>query len=231
MRLDRFIGNATDYSRSEIKKMIRARRISVNGAVQVDAALHVEAKDEVLVDGDPARAPSARYFMLNKPVGYVSETKDRLNPSVVDLLDEPNMGKLHVAGRLDIDTTGLVLLTDDGQWSHRVTSPNHRCGKTYYVAIDSVLSEEHEKKITAGLWLNNEDRRTLPAEIERICDNEFRLTIYEGKYHQVKRMFAAVGHRVEKLHRERIGNIVLDDSLESGKYRELTEAEINSFKE
>jgi 16S rRNA pseudouridine516 synthase len=167
--------------------------------------------------------------MLHKPLGYISATIDNEHPTVLDLLDEPNKKALHIAGRLDIDTTGLVLITDDGPWNHRVTSPRHECEKTYYVTLASDLVADAEAKLQAGILLNSETQLTKPATLERLYSNEVRLTISEGKYHQVKRMFAALDNRVTELHRERIGEIILDESLAEGEYRPLTAAEINSI--
>jgi 16S rRNA pseudouridine516 synthase len=167
--------------------------------------------------------------MLHKPIGYVSATVDSDHPTVLDLLDEPNKQALHIAGRLDIDTTGLVLITDDGQWSHRVMSPRHECQKTYHVILAAALVPDAEERLQAGILLNSEKQLTKPAMLERLNSNEVRLTISEGKYHQVKRTFAALDNRVTDLHRERIGAITLDQSLAPGAYRALTEAEINSF--
>ena len=166
--------------------------------------------------------------MLNKPHGYVCSTDDPDHPTILYFLDEPVAHKLHAAGRLDIDTTGLVLMTDDGQWSHRITSPRHHCEKTYLVALESPLAEGTAELFAKGVQLHNEKDLTKPAVLEVITPTEVRLTISEGRYHQVKRMFAAVGNHVVGLHRERIGDIQLDESLAPGEYRPLTEAEIAS---
>ena len=136
--------------------------------------------------------------------------------------------KLHAAGRLDIDTTGLVLMTDDGQWSHRITSPRHHCEKTYLVTLESPVADDTAEQFARGVQLHNEKDLTKPAVLEVITPTQVRLTISEGRYHQVKRMFAAVGNHVVELHRERIGAIKLDDDLEPGEYRPLTEDEIAS---
>lgn len=229
MRLDKFIAQNTDLSRALVKLALRNKRVTLNGEPVKDASLHISAADTVQLDGATLKAVGPRYFMLHKPVGYVSATLDSDHPTVLDLLDEPNKQALHIAGRLDIDTTGLVLITDDGQWSHRVTSPRHECQKTYHVTLATGLSSDAEEQLQAGLLLNSEKHLTRPAKLERLTSTEVRLTISEGKYHQVKRMFAALDNRVTGLHRERIGAITLDKSLVLGQYRALTEAEINSF--
>ncbi|WP_444909297.1 16S rRNA pseudouridine(516) synthase RsuA [Microbulbifer sp. TRSA005] len=228
IRLDKAVSQVTDLSRSDVKRAAKAERISVNGEVITDPAAKVQASDALYLDGEPLHEPGPRYIMLNKPLGYVSATKDGEHPTVLDLIDEPNKAKLHIAGRLDIDTTGLVLLTDDGQWSHKVTSPNHHCEKTYYALLAEKIEEDAVAKFAKGIWLNNEKKRTKPAKLEILYANEVRITIGEGRYHQVKRMFAALGNRVIELHRERIGNIFLDEELQEGEYRLLTSEEIAS---
>ncbi|WP_444922825.1 16S rRNA pseudouridine(516) synthase RsuA [Microbulbifer sp. DLAB2-AF] len=228
IRLDKAVSQVTDLSRADVKRAAKAERISVNGEVVTDPAAKVQANDALYLDGEPLHEPGPRYIMLNKPLGYVSATKDGEHPTVLDLIDEPNKAKLHIAGRLDIDTTGLVLLTDDGQWSHKVTSPNHHCEKTYYALLAEKIEEDAVAKFAKGIWLNNEKKRTKPAKLEILYANEVRITIGEGRYHQVKRMFAALGNRVIELHRERIGDIFLDEELQEGEYRLLTSEEIAS---
>jgi 16S rRNA pseudouridine516 synthase len=229
MRLDKFIADNTDLSRALVKLALRNKRVMVNGQLVKDASLHLTPDDSVQLDGQSLRAAGPRYFMLHKPVGYVCATVDSDHPTVLDLLDEPNRQALQIAGRLDVDTTGLVLITDDGQWNHRVTAPRHACPKTYHVILAAGLGADAEERLQAGLKLDSEKQLTKPAILERLGSQEVRLTITEGKYHQVKRMFAALGNRVVGLHRERIGAIELDASLQVGKYRPLTEAEINSI--
>jgi len=230
MRLDKYIAQTTDLSRNLVKVALRNKRVTVNGEVTKSASLEVGSNDTVALDGNTLKAAGPRYFMLNKPAGYVCATIDNVHPTVLELLDEPNRQVLHIAGRLDIDTTGLVLITDDGAWSHRVTSPKSECAKTYYVTLHTDLVDDAEERLQAGLQLHHEKQLTKPATLERLYNNEVRLTICEGKYHQVKRMFAALDNRVVGLHRERIGDIVLDDALAEGEYRALTEAEIHSIR-
>lgn len=228
MRLDKAVSQVTDLSRSDVKKAARAERITVNDKLVTNPATKIDDNDIICLDGEPLEEPGPRYIMLHKPLGYVSATKDSEHPTVLDLIDEPNKHKLHVAGRLDIDTTGLVLLTDDGQWSHRITSPRHHCDKTYYAHLAERIDEDAVEKFARGIWLDNEKKRTKPARLEILYANEVRLTIGEGRYHQVKRMFAALGNRVLELHRESIGGIQLEEELQPGEYRFLTEQEIAS---
>ncbi|MBY6189156.1 16S rRNA pseudouridine(516) synthase RsuA [Microbulbifer agarilyticus] len=229
LRLDKAISQVTDLSRAEVKRAARQERITVNGKTVTNPASKVDVADELCLDGEPLGAAGPRYFMLNKPLGYVCATKDGEHPIVLDLLDEPNLQKLHIAGRLDIDTTGLVLITDDGQWSHRIASPRHQCAKTYYAHLAEPIADDAVDKCAKGIWLNNEKTRTKPAKLEILYRNEVRITITEGRYHQVKRMFAALGNRVLELHRESIGEIALDEMLTEGEYRPLTPEEVASI--
>lgn len=202
-------------------------RVAVNGHVTRDTALHIQATDTVLLDDRPIAAPQPRYLMLNKPAGYVCSSDDPTHPSVLGLLlDEPRPDSLHLAGRLDVDTTGLLLITDDGQWSHRITSPRHKQGKRYRVTCADPINPDAITHFAAGVQLNNEKQPTRPALLELISSHSAYLTLTEGRYHQVKRMFAALGNRVVALHRDRIGAIELDAALQPGEYRPLSADEI-----
>ncbi|WP_114191888.1 16S rRNA pseudouridine(516) synthase RsuA [Edaphovirga cremea] len=229
MRLDKFLSQQLGISRALIIRELRAKRVTVDGEIVKSGSLKLTPEQVVEFDGNPLHQQvGSRYFMLNKPQGYVCSTDDPDHPTVLYFMDEPVAYKLHAAGRLDIDTTGLVLMTDDGQWSHRITSPKHHCEKTYLVTLEQPLAEDTAAQFTAGVQLHNEKNLTKPAQLEKIDDHVVRLTISEGRYHQVKRMFAAVGNRVVGLHRERIGEIALDDDLAPGEYRALTAEEIAS---
>lgn len=229
MRLDKFISQQLEVSRAIASREIRAQKVTVDGEIVKDSAFKVSAEHEVAYDGNRLQQITGpRYFMLNKPQGYVCATEDEEYPTILYFLEEPMAWKLHSAGRLDIDTTGLVLLTDDGQWSHRITSPRHHCEKTYHVTLDSPLDEQVAGQFAKGVALRGDDEATKPAVLEVITPTEVLLTISEGRYHQVKRMFAAVGNHVVALHRQQIGDIVLDEALEPGEYRELTREEIDS---
>ena len=226
MRLDKYIAQTTDLSRALVKIALRNKRVMVNGELTKSASLVIGPNDTVQLDGDTLSSAGPRYFMLNKPAGYVCATSDNVHPTVLELLDEPNRQVLHIAGRLDIDTTGLVLVTDDGPWNHRVTAPKSDCAKTYYVTLDTDLVEDAEVRLQAGLQLHHEKQLTKPATLERLYNNEVRLTICEGKYHQVKRMFGAFQNEVLALHRVSVGPVHLS-TLESENYRNLTETELS----
>lgn len=230
MRLDKFVTSVTDLSRSQAKQLIRDGSVAVAGRVVTDAGFDVAADAPVTLDGAPLRSAGFRYFMLNKPEGYVCANRDRRHPTVFELLAEDNIEALGVVGRLDIDTTGLVLITDDGQWSHRVVSPRAGCDKTYRLRTAEPIAPEAVRLFERGLFLKAEKQRLKPARLEIIDSCEARLTIAEGRYHQVKRMFGAIGNAVVRLHRERIGAIALDLALAEGGYRALSTEEVASVR-
>lgn len=228
MRLDKLVSQATGLTRKEARSLIKDGRIRAAGALVRDAAFHVTPDIEVSLDGAPLADTGPRYFMLHKPQGVISATHDGQHMTVLNLLDELHIEKLHIAGRLDIDTTGLVLITDDGQWSHRITHPGRGCRKVYRVWVERDVDPALIEVFRQGVMLHGEKHPTLPAELEIVAGNECLLTLQEGRHHQVKRMFASVDNRVTRLHRERIGAILLDPRLEPGAYRELTPEEISS---
>ncbi|MCM2444197.1 16S rRNA pseudouridine(516) synthase RsuA [Rahnella sp. CG8] len=229
MRLDKFLSQQLGVSRALVLRELRNKRVTVDGEIVKTGSMKISPEQRVEFDGNVLdQITGPRYFMLNKPQGYVCSTDDPDHPTVLYFLEEPVAYKLHAAGRLDIDTTGLVLMTDDGQWSHRITSPRHHCEKTYLVTLEHPLADDTAAQFEAGVQLHNEDSLTKPAQLEKIEDCLVRLTLSEGRYHQVKRMFAAVGNRVVALHRECIGEIVMDEDLEPGQYRPLTEQEVAS---
>jgi 16S rRNA pseudouridine516 synthase len=229
IRLDRFLSNATALTRSQAQRALRAGRVSLDGATVKQGATPVTPGASVLLDGELVAALQPRYFMLNKPVGVVCATEDPSHRTALDLLELPNPAGLHFAGRLDIDATGLVLITDDGAWSHRITSPRRHCEKRYLVGLEEPLAAADVQRLQEGLLLRGEKKPTRPARLECIGARAWRITISEGRYHQVKRMCAAVDNRVVSLHRESIGALTLDARLASGSYRSLSAEEIALF--
>ncbi len=230
MRLDKFIATTTDFSRSEVKRWLKQNEVTVNGVVTNNPAQHIDThKDKIYLFGEALEEPKPRYFMLHKPKGMVCANSDSEHPTVIDLLSEHKKDTLQIAGRLDKDTTGLVLITDDGQWNHRITSPNSHCFKRYCVSLERPLSTELVETFQQGILLKGENKATLPAELIIIDDYHAELAIQEGKYHQVKRMFAAIGNHVTALHRSSIGDIILDSTLQQGQYRSLKAKEVNYF--
>lgn len=244
MRLDKFICKSTELTRNEAKKLLKSGEVRVNAKIEKSASMQVHENNSITVDGKELTARTSRYFMLHKVIDSICSNVDEVYPSVLNFLDVDKAFDLHIAGRLDADTTGLVLITDDGRWSHNVISPKKECQKTYRVWLrNDILEDKADELIEQfkqGIQLQGESSLTRPAVLELVTTsgiinkevnqgvNEVLLTITEGKYHQVKRMFAAVGNRVVGLHREQIGAIELGD-LAPGEWRSLTEAEVALF--
>lgn len=229
MRLDKFLSHATSIVRDQSKRAVRKKRVTVNGEVVRSAAQQVSEEDAICLDGERIYLPKPRYFMLHKPQGYVCATEDSEHPIVLDLLQEGSAAGLSIAGRLDIDTTGLVLLSDDGQWLHRVTAPRHLFPKVYQATLHDAVDESTIEQFQRGIMLRGETKATAPAQCIALADKRAEVTLQEGRYHQVKRMFAACGNHVVALHRQQIGAVRLDDNLALGAYRSLTQEEIESF--
>ncbi|OPA91693.1 16S rRNA pseudouridine(516) synthase [Pseudomonas fluorescens] len=227
MRVDRFLSNLPRFNRQQVRVLLVERRVSVDGVAvsnphhEVREFSRVCVDDEVLQIGKPAR-----YFMLHKPQGCVSATTDPVHATVLDLLDEPDKGELHIAGRLDFNTTGLMLITNDGQWSRRLTQPQTKLPKVYLVETEQHIGPEYAQTFKTGLYFAFEDLTTQPAELELLSPTTARLSIIEGRYHQVKRMFGHFDNKVIGLHRERMGPLVLDTALAPAEYRALTDDEI-----
>jgi 16S rRNA pseudouridine516 synthase len=229
-RLDRFLTECFEISRSVSGKVIRAGQVSVNGKIIRDASFKTEIGDEVEYAGQRVEVYDKLYYMLNKPDGCVCANDDSHNPVVfVHMRDVPGINSCHCVGRLDLDTTGLLLVTNDGQWSHRISSPKKHLGKTYRVMLADPVTEELTDMLRKGILLAGEKKPTSPAEVEIRNDHEIDLVIYEGKYHQVKRMIQAGGNQVVALHRIAVGPLALDPALEEGQYRRLRRDEIELF--
>ena len=230
MRLDKFICESTELTRSEAKNAIRRGAINNQKGPLRSGAYKVLADDVIQMKGKVLSIRGFRYIMLNKPQGYISSNVDEQMPSLLNLIDIEKKQNVFIAGRLDADTSGLILITDDGQWSHQVTSPRKKCEKRYRIGLQDPISEDAVALFVEGIQLKSEPNPCLPAKLEILSEHEVLLTISEGKYHQVKRMFAAIGNFVTKLHREKIGEVELDLNLALGESRFLTEQEINGFK-
>lgn len=230
MRLDKYIAQSTDFSRKEVRRFLKSGEVTMNGEAVHNPSIHVdENEDDIYLSGYPIEAPGEKYLMLNKPLGCVCANTDRIHPTVLSLIDLPRANELIICGRLDVDTTGLVLITTDGKWAHKVTSPKHKTGKLYQVTTTDPIPDTAIEQFRTGMMLINDNIRTKPAELRITALNEAEVILTEGRYHQVKRMFGAIGNRVDELHRASIGNIQLDEDLELGEYRFLTPEEINSI--
>lgn len=235
VRLDKYIAENTPYSRTDAKRLIKQRRIRLGDELALSASQKIDDAIAVYIDGHIVEPVGLMYLMMHKPQGYVCATEDAEHPTVMDIVSERSRfigsdsnyqriraAKLQIVGRLDRDTTGLLLLTNDGDWNHRISSPRHDCDKSYVAELDATLNENICAQFAEGIRLRNEDKATLPAKLEILSSKRARVTIREGRYHQVKRMFAACGNKVVKLHRERIGKLTLDDSLAQGNFRLLS---------
>lgn len=227
MRLDKFICKSTELTKSEATQRIHLGQARVNGAIELNPASQVHENNTITLNLRKLKARNFRYILMHKPAGTICSNIDETYPSLFNHLDIENISELHIAGRLDVNTTGLVLITDDGRWSYSITLPNNGCHKVYRVTLSKELANDVASKFAVGIQLQGEQHLTLPAKLEVISASEVLLTITEGKFHQVKRMFAAVGNRVVSLHREQIGDICLD--VEPGQWRYLTNSEVWSF--
>ena len=231
-------------SRKDIRKILRRCVVTVNGKQVFDPGIQIDTlKDTIQIDGDTIDLHTNLYIMMNKPKHVVSSTKEGDHQTVFDLLDDSLrtpylIEKLHLVGRLDMDTEGLLLFTTDGELTHRITSPKTHISKTYYCELEhpetpehqKIITEQFEKGIDVGPEDNEEGFTCQPAFLEWKSDSSALLKIYEGKYHQVKRMFAAVGNKIAYLKRVSMGELELDKDLDLGEYRMLTEEEINLLK-
>lgn len=237
LRLDKFLANMKVGSRSQVHEIIKAGQVTVNGKVCRSAKQKVKEDAEVLVNGQAVIYQQYHYFLLNKPAGVLSATEDSRQKTVLDLLkDQDRYQKIAPVGRLDKDTTGLLLLTNDGQLAHQLLAPEYHVPKTYYALLVGVADEETAKAIAAGLTLKD-GTELKPGQLKILRQDkdqeqsEIEITITEGKYHQVKRMFASQGMKVLKLKRLSMGPLTLPDDLALGSYRPLTEEELAALKQ
>lgn len=221
MRLDRLVGKWAGTGKRRTREVFEAGKVSLNGVVVDEGSVAVGVFDRVEVGGEVLQGRVRRYVMMNKPSGVVSATVDEEHETVIDLIDEVWAGELHLAGRLDRFTTGLVILTNDSRYSESLTNPEAKVGKVYLVEVNGVIGEEVVRAFEAGLYFEKERVMTAPAKVELLGERKCRLTIFEGKHHQVKRMFARFDLKVISLHREAIGEMSLPDDLKSGEWREF----------
>lgn len=229
MRLDKLLAHLNCGSRKEVQAMIRAGRVQVNGAVERDPATKVDSDSaQVVLDGQAQKYQAQRYYMLNKPAGVITASRDARHDTVLDLFPEEMRRGLFAVGRLDKDTEGLLIVTDDGALSHALMSPSRHVYKVYEAVVEGILMPEAETRFQTGLTLKD-GTVCLPARLERLAgggEQRVRVTLREGKYHQVKRMIAAVGGVVVQLRRTQLGGLQLDPALTEGAFRALTEQEL-----
>ena len=227
-RLDRFISSAKGINRKHVRLLLAKGRVSVDGELARDIDLIVDEFSHITLDGEVLQANTPIYLMLHKPVGVVSATVDDKHKTVIDLLSHPDKQQLHIVGRLDLNTSGLLLLTNDGRWSKRLMSPQHKVAKLYRVTLQNPLDESYIKAFQDGMYFEFEDITTLPAKLEIVDAHTALVTLMEGRYHQIKRMFGRFRNPVIGLHRISVGEILLDAQLSAGQSRLLTAAEVSS---
>ena len=232
IRLDKYLADMGCGTRSQVKREIAGGSVMVNGAPARRPEDKIDTeKDSVVFRGSPVGYVEYEYFMLNKPAGVVSATEDRKERTVLDLIDARQRKDLFPVGRLDKDTEGLLLITNDGEMAHRLLSPKKHVDKVYYARVAGRITEEHVKLFAEGVDIGDE-KPALPAELTVLSSgeiSEIELVIREGRFHQVKRMFQAAGGEVIYLKRLRMGSLVLDGGLEPGEYRKLTEEEVRAL--
>ena len=235
IRLDKYLADMSIGTRQEVKKYIRQGRVKINEDIIKKPEYKIrEDEDKITFDGAPVAYETFEYYMLNKPAGVISATEDKRDKTVLDLIKEKKRKDLFPVGRLDKDTEGLLLITNDGALAHRLLSPRKHVDKCYYAEISGGVTEDDVRvfKERINIGTQEEPEWTMPAELkilEKGTVSRIRLTIREGKFHQVKRMFLAVGKEVVYLKRERMGALVLDEELAPGEYRKLTDSELKSI--
>ncbi len=236
IRLDKFLSEMSGWTRSEVKKIVRTGSVTVDGNEVKKPETKIDEKLSIVrVDGRQIKYNKYEYYMLNKPKGFVSATTDREHKTVVDIISSSEKKDLFPVGRLDIDTEGLLLITNDGELAHRLLAPKNHVEKTYYVEVSGILDDADVDAVEKGLDIG-EEKNTIPAKMEILktdIQNNISscyLTIHEGKFHQVKRMMKKLGKTVTYLKRVSMGSLILDSKLKKGNYRKLTEQEIIELK-
>ena len=227
MRLDKFVCKSTAFTKTQAIASITQGDVQVNGTVITDISAQVHENNDVTLVGEQLCSRPFRYLLMNKPSQTICSNIDEVYPSLFNYIDIERPQELHIVGRLDADTTGLVLITDDGRWSFNITSPNKLCPKVYRVHLRQPIDVSAKHLFAQGIKLQGEPQLTAPAILTIVDDKQVLLTITEGKFHQVKRMFASIGNKVMGLHRESIGCVTLD--VGEGQWRYLTVDEIKSL--
>ncbi|GIU41648.1 pseudouridine synthase [Shewanella sairae] len=225
-RLDRFISVKTGVSKKNVRVLLAKGQVLVDGEIARDIDLIIDEFSHVTIDGQILQACQPSYVMLHKPIGVVSATVDDKHKTVIDLLDRDDKHSLHIVGRLDLNTSGLLLLTNDGRWSKKLMSPEHKVGKLYRVQLQNPIDESYIAAFANGMYFEYEDITTLPAKLEIVDDHTALVTLMEGRYHQIKRMFGRFRNPVIGLHRISVGAITLDADLSVGASRDLTADEV-----
>lgn len=229
MRLDKYICECTGMTRSVVKGIIKNKKVAINDKIVTDSGYTITENDSVIYEGQLLSYKKYRYYLLNKPAGYITATTDEKDLTVLDLLKNTNIKDCFPVGRLDKDTEGLLLITNNGELAHKLLTPKKHAPKTYYVELRSTINEVETEMLKAGIDIG-EKKPTLPCEIELIDAQSLYITLTEGKYHQIKRMFEKINNKVTYLKRISFGTLRLND-LELGQYRELSNEEVESLYE
>ena len=228
-RLDRHLSEYLDIKRSDVRLLLAQGRVQVDGMPATDINQVISRFSVVECDGKKTLANTARYLMLHKPAGVVSATQDEKHHTVIDLLEQPWKDQLHIVGRLDFNTTGLVLLTNDGRWSRQLSLPGSKLIKRYRVQLEQPLSLHYIDAFQRGFYFEYEGITTLPAELNILSEFEAEVGLVEGRYHQIKRMFGQFDNKVLGIHRFAVGSLLLDADLAPGHSRLLTPAELEAL--
>jgi 16S rRNA pseudouridine516 synthase len=228
-RLDRFISSHTGVNRRAVRALLASGRVGLNGRAAREINQVVDQFSHITLDGQVLQDYSAIYLMLNKPSGVVSATRDDRHRTAIDLLDANTGNDLHIAGRLDFNSTGLLLLTNDGRWSRRLACAQKPVEKVYRVTLEQALTERYVEAFAQGMYFPFEDITTRPVTLTILSDYSAELRLTEGRYHQIKRMFGRFNNKVLTLHRIAIGNVSLDPGLTAGQYRQLTQIELDGL--
>lgn len=231
LRLDKFLADCGQGTRTTVKTLVRQGVVCINGTVVKKADIKIDTeKDEIIVNGKKVQYEEFSYYMLHKPAGVVSATVDNQNKTVIELITEEKRRDLFPVGRLDKDTEGLLIITNDGPLANKLLAPGKHVDKTYFVRVDGNITEEIVKHFAEGVDIGD-DKLTAPAKLEILSEHEANITITEGRYHQIKRMFEAVEMEVTYLKRLSMGALRLDENLECGSYRKLTAEELKLLQE
>jgi len=228
-RLDRFISTQTGINRKDVKPLLARGRVMVDGTVARDIQQVIHQFTHVVMDGQVLQAHTPYYFMMNKPQGAVSATKDRQHPTVIELMKNKDRIDLHIAGRLDFNSSGLLLLTNDGRWSRNLFTPESKIPKRYRVTVEKPLTEDYIRAFAKGMYFDYEGIITRPAKLDIVSEFIAEVSLVEGRYHQIKRMFGRFRNPVLKLQRVSIGSLLLDPALEPGHYRSLSPWELKNI--
>lgn len=232
-RLDRLISDLCQINRKKVRLMLAQKRVLVDGHLASDVAQLVDQFSHIVIDNNLLQHNKAHYIMVNKPIGVVCATKDEQHKTVLDLLngqfEQKIIDDLHIVGRLDLNTSGLVLLTNDSRWSQRLTSPKYKVNKCYQVVLENPLTEKYIEAFAQGMYFSYEKITTQPVDLRIISPFQAIVTLTEGRYHQIKRMFGRFRNPVINLHHYSIGQLTLDESLKSGESRVLSQAEVSDI--